>query len=327
MITMKDIAREVGTSQSTVSRVLNGNMSVNPEIRNKVMECVKKYNYKPNMLAQSLAANKSLLIGVIIPDISNPFFSDLVLAIESEAMKYGYSIILCNTDGNLAKEKYYINILSGYKVDGIIMVPRNIKDKFFLNLRKSSIPVVIATLEVDKFDYVTVSHYEAGQKVAKHLIDKGFDKFAFVGNVDDEKEKGFITGLKEAGYNLETDYRFIDISTKNMISEKLRPLTEDKEWKSNCGIFAMNDVIALIVLDALKEYKVKVPDEIGLIGFDNTFIGKEVTPSISSVAQPIEEIGKQSIEMLLEKMMNKNEKSERGIILDTKIISREATNR
>lgn len=327
MITMKEIAKEAGTSQATVSRVLSGNMSVSPEIRNSVMECVKKHNYQPNMLAQSLAANKSLLIGVIIPDISNPFFSDLVLAIENEAMKYGYSVILCNTNGNLANEKYYINIMTRYKADGIIMVPRNTKDKFFLSLKDGAIPIVISTIFVDKFDHVTVSHFEAGRNVARHLIDKGFVKFAFVGNVDDEKEKGFISGLTEAGFILEIDYKFVDISTKNTMSDKLLPLIQDDTWKNNCGIFALNDVIALIVLDSLKEYNVKVPEEMGLIGFDNTFIGKEVSPSISSVAQPIDEIGKQSVELLFDKMMNKDSKSVKGVFLETKIITRATTNR
>ena len=324
MITMKDIAKEVGTSQATVSRVLNGNMSVSPEVRNAVMECVKKHNFQPNFLAQSLSANKSLLIGIIVPDISNPFFADLVLAIETEAMKYGYSAILCNTNGDLKKEKYYISIMNRYKADGIIMVPRNIEDTFFLRLKDNGIPLVISTLLIDGFNCVAVSHYDAGFNVACHLSENGFKKFVFAGNKGDEKESGFIAGIKDMGHDIETDYMYIDISARGTMNDKLQPLLTNNIMRENCGIFALNDVVALIVLDTLKANGVKIPDEIGLIGFDNTFIGKQVTPSISSVAQPVDEIGKLSVELLIEQM-TENIKTPKKVQLESTVIARAAT--
>lgn len=324
MITMKDIAKEVGTSQATVSRVLNGNMAVSPEVRNAVMECVKKHNFQPNLLAKSLSANKSLLIGVIVPDISNPFFADLVLAIETEAMKYGYSAILCNTNGDLQKEKYYISIMTRYKADGIIMIPRNIEDAFFLRLKDSAIPLVISTLLIDGFNSVAVSHYNAGFNVALHLSENGYRKFVFVGNKDDEKDYGFIAGIKDMGYDIETDYMYIDISARGTMNDKLQPLLTNKSMRENCGIFVLNDVGALIVLNALKENGVKIPDEMGLIGFDNTFIGKQVTPSISSVAQPVDEIGKLSVELLIEQMTKSN-KTPKKVQLESSIVARAAT--
>jgi len=325
MATMKEIAKEVGTSQATVSRVLSGNMAVSPEVRNAVMECVKKHNYQPNILAQSLAASKSLLIGVIVPDISNPFFADLVLAVEMEAMKYGYSTILCNTNGDLVKEKYYINIMSRYKADGIIMVPRNIENKSFLRLINNGMPLVISTLLTDDFNCVAVSHYDAGYNVSRHLIDNGFTKFAFVGNRGDEKEAGFIAGVKDTGYNADSDYMFIDISGKGTMNDKLQPILTS-HMRKNCGVFVLNDVIALIVLDALKENGVTIPDEMGLIGFDNTYIGKEVTPAFSSVAQPVDEIGRLSVGLLIEQITEKGSTPAK-IKLDSNIIARCSTKR
>ena len=324
MKTMKDIAKAVGTSQATVSRVLSGNMSVNPDVRNAVMECAKKHNFQPNFLAQSFSANKSLLIGIIVPDISNPFFADLVLAIEMEAMKYGYSAILCNTNGDLKKEKYYISIMNRYKADGIIMVPRNIEDAFFLRLKDNGIPLVISTLLIDGFNCVAVSHYDAGFNVARHLSENGFKKFVFVGGKGDEKEHGFIAGIKDMGHDIETDYMYIDISARGTMNDRLQPLLSNNIIRENCGIFALNDVVALIVLDALKENGVKIPDEMGLIGFDDTFIGKQVTPSISSVAQPVDEIGKLSVELLIEQMMENNN-APKKVQLESTVVARATT--
>ncbi len=324
MITMKDIARETGTSQATVSRVLNGNLAVNQEVRNRVMECVKKHNYHPNVLAQSLAANKSLLIGVIIPDISNPFFADLVQVIESEAMKYGYSIILCNTSGNLEKEKHYINILRSYKADGIIMVPRNVKDSFYINLKKIEIPIVVPTICTDGFDCVSVSHIDAGKKVAKHLISRGFKRFAFVGNVGDDKELGFKSELLESGFGGDKDYFFIDYRGKTSILDKILSLI-NIDADSPLGIFALNDVVALTVLDLLKENNIKIPEMAGLVGFDNTFISREVSPTITSVEQPINDIGKQSVELLIDRITNTENSELKCVLLETQIVSRATT--
>lgn len=325
MITMKDIAKEAKTSQATVSRVLNGNLSVDPEVKRRVMECISKYNYQPNLIAKSLVGSKSMLIGVIIPDNSNPFFADLVKSIDDSVLKYGYSIILCNTNGNPEKEKYYINILKRYNADGIIMVPRNTNEKFFIQLSKHSIPVVIATMSINGFDSISVSHFDAGADVAKHLANMGFSRFVFVGDADDEKERGFISGLAREGFIVERDYSFIDLSTENSLREKLIPLISDSKHFGDLGIFAKNDVIALIVSDFLKEYKVKMPEDVGLIGFDNTFIGKAVSPTISSVAQPINEIGRLSVETLMDRIHNNKSHGSKHILLESRIVIREST--
>lgn len=194
LVTMKDIAQKVGVSQATVSRVISGNSSVNPEIKRAVMEWVRKLDYKPNLMAQSLVGNKSLLIGVIITDISNPFFSDIIKSVESEAAKYGYSIILCNTDDNLEKEKKYISILKSYNVDGILIVPSNSGINVSKNLRNINIPTVVITQDIKGFSCISISHYKGGREVAKHLINMGYSKFIFVGE-EDEKYRGFKLSL------------------------------------------------------------------------------------------------------------------------------------
>lgn len=325
MITMKDVAKAAGVSQTTVSRVISGNTSVNPEIKAKVMECIRKMDYQPNIIAQSLVGNKTLLIGVIITDISNPFFSDIIKAIEKETANYGYSIILFNTDGDLEKEKKYINILKSYKVDGVLIVPSEAKDKSFNLLKNSSIPVVVITQDVKDFSCVSISHYVGGKKVAKHLVDMGYSKFVFVGYEDDEKERGFKEEIEGSGFNLNNNYLFIDKRKNNSVAAELKEFIINNLNDGGIGVFTHNDIEALMVLHVLKELKVKIPEKVALVGFDNTYITKEVSPSISSVAQLVEEIGRKAVEILIDKINNSEEVNEKHVILEPRLVVRESS--
>ncbi|MBW9154169.1 LacI family transcriptional regulator [Clostridium estertheticum] len=320
MITMVDIAKKAGVSQATVSRVINGSAPVKAEIRATVMELIEKFDYHPNIMAQSLVGNKSLLIGVIITDIANPFFSDIIKSIESEATKYGYTIILCNTNYEFDKEKKYINILKSYKVDGILIVPCN-QEMSLTKLKNIDIPSLVITQDLKGWSCVSISHYLAGKDVAKHLINMGYSKFAFVGPETDEKCRGFKDEIEMSGFDVKKS--FIIIEEGNI--SKLEKYILNSFENEYIGVFAYNDIEALIVLHILKKIKVDVPEKVALIGFDNTFISREVTPTISSVAQPIEEIGKQSIKILIDKIDPKKETKEEHIILNTKIIVREST--
>ncbi|URZ04985.1 LacI family DNA-binding transcriptional regulator [Clostridium felsineum] len=322
MVTMKDIAKKSGVSQATVSRVISGNVSVNPEIKRKVMEWVRKLDYKPNIIAQSLVKNKSLLIGVIITDISNPFFSDVIKSVESEAAKYGYSIILCNTDWNLDKEKKYISIMKSYNVDGILIVPSNAKDTYFKSLKNINIPIVVITQNIDGFNCVSISHYLSAKDVAKHLISMGYSKFVFVGFEEDEKCRGFKDEIESSGFKMEND--FFAVSDK-AVNTDLKELLESDLKNEDIGIFAYNDIEALVVLHLLKEMKVEIPEKIALVGFDNTFISKEVSPTLSSVAQPIEEIGRQSVEILIDNICGKKDVQEKHIIIEPRLVVRESS--
>jgi Transcriptional regulators len=321
---MKEIAKMAGVSQATVSRVISGNTSVNPEIKAKVMECVRKLDYQPNIIAQSLVGNKTLLIGVIITDISNPFFSDIIKAIENETGNYGYSIILCNTDGNLEKEKKYINILKSYKVDGILIVPGNSKDKYFRSLKESKVPIVVITQDVKGFSCVSISHYLGGKKVARHLIDMGYSRFVFVGFEADEKERGFKEEIEKAGFDLSNKYTFVNKGNNNSIND-FREFIKSNLNSEGIGIFTHNDIEALMVVHILKELKVKIPEKVALVGFDNTYLTKEVSPSISSVAQLVEEIGRKAVEILMDKINSTEELEEKHVILEPRLVVRESS--
>ncbi|WP_315675390.1 LacI family DNA-binding transcriptional regulator [Clostridium sp. 19966] len=322
---MKDVAKAAGVSQATVSRVISGNTSVDPEIKAKVMKWIRKLDYQPNIIAQSLVGNKTLLIGVIITDISNPFFSDIIKSVEREAANYGYSIMLFNTDGDIEKEKKYINILKSYKVEGILIVPSDAKNKYFKTLQKSSIPIVIITQDIKNFNCVSISHYMGGKKVAKHLVDMGYSKFVFVGYQDDEKELGFKEELENSGFDLNNKYMFIDKGKNNHVAVALKEFIINNLDDEGIGIFTHNDIEALMVLHLLKELKIKIPEKAALVGFDNTYITKEVSPSISSVAQLVEEIGRKAVEILIDKINEREKAEEKHIILEPRLVVRESS--
>ncbi len=325
MITMTEIAKLTGVSQATVSRVLNGNTSVNTEVKKKILDCAKEYNYQPNIIAQSLVGNKTFLLGMVVTDISNPFFSELVKVIESEAAARGYSLMLFNTDYDRERENKYLKILKRYRADGVLLVPVQNDEVYVDELKKIDLPMVSVTLDLKTIDSIYISHYDAGAKVANHLLGMGFDSFIFVGGGEDEKEKGFSNELQKNGIDTNKHhFLIIDKPSINLKEILIRLLREEGD-SDGIGIFANNDVQALKVLEVLKELKVNIPQDVALVGFDNTFICKIASPTLTSVAQPIDEIGRLAVERMVELIQKVNQDQCIRYQLDTRLITRAST--
>lgn len=326
MITMSQIAELTGVSQPTVSRVLNGNTSVNEQTARKVLECAKKYNYQPNIIAQSLTGNKMHLIAVIVTDLSNPFFAEIVKSIEQEASKLGYNIMLFNSDYNIQKEEKYLKILQQYKVDGIILVPTFCTEEYVKKIKKYELPLVSLTREMKAVDSVFISHFEAGEKVAAHLLNIGFERFVFVGGEGDEKELGYQNQLKKANIDLKKNYLHITSSNDEMYLNELVNQLKTNSFASGTGIFTFNDVEAIKILEVLKKAAIEIPKDVAVVGFDNTIFGKIVTPSLTSVSQPIHEMGKLAVERLIEKIDSPSmEDGYRHYQLEARIVTRESS--
>lgn len=325
MITMTEIAKLTGVSQATVSRVLNGNTSVNTEVKRRVLDCANEHNYQPNIMAQSLVGNRTFLLGMVVTDISNPFFAELVKVIESEAAQRGYTLMLFNTNYDKKREKKYLDILKRYRADGVLLVPAAEEESYIEELKQIEIPMVSVTLDLKTIDSIYISHFEAGAKVANHLLGMGFDSFIFVGGDRDEKEKGFTNELRKKG--IDTDKHYFSIWDKPGINLKeiLFGRLKEEEQSGGIGIFANNDVQALKVLEALKELKVNIPQDVALVGFDNTFICKIASPTLTSVAQPIEEIGRLGVERMVELIQKENLDQCIRYQLDTRLITRAST--
>jgi len=327
MITMTEIAKLTGVSQATVSRVLNRNKSVNPEVAKKVMECAREHDFQPNIIARSLVGNKTFLIGLIVTDISNPFFAELVKAIENEAGKYGYNIMLFNSDYSKDKENKFLTLLKQYHADGVLLVPAIDTKEYIQERSRYELPLVSATMDLKKIDSVFISHFDAGVSVAKHLLSVGYESFIFVGGLDDEKENGFKSQLVENGIDMENHYLYINGKDDKDVMNQLKMQIEKECLDDGVGIFANNDVQAIKIMEMLKALNIKIPQDVALIGFDNIFLGKITNPTLTSVAQPIEELGKLSVERLLQLINGRGRNQEEcaRYQLETRVVIREST--
>lgn len=300
MITMTELAKLAGVSQATVSRVLNGNTSVKPEVAEKVMACAKKYNYQPNMIARSLNGSKTYLLAVIVPNIANPFFADIIKKIECEAGNAGYSILIFNSDYSHEKELKYLELLQQYRVDGLLFVPIHTDEESIRPFRKLMIPWMVITNHVENVDSVFISHEKAGYMVAEHMISTGAGKFIFIGSKNDKKFIGFEKGLTDSGVDTRQDLTvFWEEDKEKMLELMVEYL---KEIPERAGIFAHNDMEALVVMNALMGNGIAIPQKAALAGFDNTFISKRVLPGITSIDQPIDEMCRFAVRRLLEKV-------------------------
>ena len=299
MITMSEIAKLAHVSQSTVSRVLNGSLTVDPVLRERVLACAQEHDYQFNALAQSLQGSKTMLLGVLVTDISNGFFADLAKAIEGEARKQGYSMILFNSDGDSEKEQFYLDITKRYRVDGVIAVPI-LQDNLCWPscIDRLDVPAVAVTRRVEGLDSVYLDHWEASGLVAQRMLEQGCKRFLFVGQKDSLNYSGFQAALLEQ--TVPEAICCLSGLKDNELRESLQAFFPASGPRT--GIFAHNDVCALRVLSALRDVGVSVPERAVLIGFDDTFMGRYLHPALTSVSQPIPDMAREAVACLLARM-------------------------
>lgn len=324
MITMTEIAKLTGVSQPTVSRVLNGNQAVNPEVRERVMACARENGYQPNVMAQSLAGSRTHLIGVVLTDISNAFFADLVKYIEQEAGKSGYNLILFNTGYDPEHERECLEVVQRYRVDGLIVVPIQEESSGWKELvRRLEIPTVVITRRVKELDSVYVDHYRAGGMVGRCLCREGYENYVFFGQETDQKYQGFAEALEE--WNPVYRERMITIASKDpeIIERELTGHFERNPGRT--GIFAYNDRRALQMLGILQKMGIQVPGRAGLIGFDNTYICGYLNPTLSSVSQPNEAMAVKAVELLLHRIEHPEDTKVEDCPMQAELIARESS--
>ena len=322
MITMTEIAKLTHVSQPTVSRVLNGSMTVAPEIRERVLACAREHDYQFNALAKGLQGSKTKLLGVLVTDISNGFFADLAKRIEAEARKNGYSIILFNSDYNPRNEQEYLDVVRRYRVDGVLAVPiRETSGEWREYVKKLDVPVVTVTRRAKGLDSVYVDHAQAGAMVAAHLLERGFRRFLFIGKDYDGKYVGFRRSLVEIGYGPRTANVVYqdDVQMNRALEDWLGQSPE------RGAVFAGNDIYALRVLDALRRLEVSVPERVGVIGFDDTSMGRYLNPRLSSVSQPIARMAHEAVARLLDRIDRPGPREALDDPLSASLVIREST--
>ncbi|EEE49129.1 catabolite control protein A [Staphylococcus capitis] len=327
-VTIYDVAREARVSMATVSRVVNGNQNVKPETRNKVNEVIKKLNYRPNAVARGLASKRTTTVGVIIPDISNVYYSQLARGLEDIATMYKYHSIISNSDNDPEKEKEIFNNLLSKQVDGIIFLGGTISEEIKDLINQSSVPVVVSGTngKDDHIASVNIDFKQAAEEATQHMIEKGAKKFALVGGDYSKKaQDDVLQGLTKVlnQHHLELD-EALHFSGKESYKEGIKAF-EKLQNNMPDAILSISDEQAIGILHSALDAGVNVPEDLQILSFNNTRLVEMVRPQLSSVIQPLYDIGAVGMR-LLTKYMNEEEIAEPNVILPHRIEYRGTTN-
>jgi len=336
-VNIKTIASALGVSPSTVSKALGDSHEISTDTRERIKAYAKLHNYRPNSLATSLRSQKTNVIGIIIPEIVHHFFSRILSGIENVAYEHNYNLMICLSKDNLEKEIQNIEMLTNGSVDGLLVsVAKETLEKsdntHFNQLIEEGFPIVFLdrvpnNLEIDK---VIIDDVAGGYKAAKHLIEKGNKKIAIITtpshvNVGVDREKGFYKALKEFKLPIIKSFDIkVDEKNKNPIEPQIEALFNQEELPD--GIFAVNENYAAIALKIAQRKGLRVPEDIGIIGFTDGLISKTTNPTLSTIAQHGYTMGAQATEILLERISNKNRNAVyKTNVVSTNVIEREST--
>jgi LacI family transcriptional regulator len=323
-MTMREVAKLANVSQPTVSRVINGNKDVSEEIVKRVMQVIEEVGFVPNKTAQTLKRNQSKLIGISVTEIYNPYFVELIDHLESEARKRGYNIILHNSKHNSILEWENIQNFMARQIDGFLLVPTG--EYNIPRISKLPIPSVVVTQSIKGFDSVGLNHLQAGRLVAEQFMRAGHDTFGYIGIDADDKFRGFENTLYEnqMHFNPENFIAVPDGESSNLLIRKAIEgyLEQNKEFPFSC-VFASNDVMALEFMKIAQERGIRIPEDISLIGFDDTYLAKVM--GISSIHQPIEEMITTTLTLLINRIEQEVASETVSIQLEPTLIERSSS--
>jgi LacI family sucrose operon transcriptional repressor len=325
MATIHDVAKLANVSVTTVSRVLNNRGYISEATRTKVYKTMEELNYQPNEIARSLLRKQSNVIGLIIPSVAHPFFSELANHVENYAYELGFKMLLCNSQLDKVKEKDYIEMLKRNRVDGIIMGSHTLQVEEYKNL---SSPIVTIDRQISgEIPYISSDNYTGGRLAAELLVNKGCKKIAHIcGNLElqllaNERTVAFQSMMTAHGIEnliIQTDMNVFDQVQYEQIIHRLFQEHPDLD-----GVFATSDIIAAYAVKECAAAGKRIPEDIKIIGYDDINAARWMTPEITTIKQPIAEIGKMAVDLIV-KQMNE-EPFEAQNILPISLVERATT--
>ena len=328
-ITIYDVAREAGVSMATVSRVVNGNPNVKPSTRKKVSDVIDRLNYRPNAVARGLASKKTTTVGVIIPDVTNLYFSSLARGIDDIASMYNYNIILANSDGDTEKEKRVLNTVLAQQVDGVIFMGHEVNEEVRREIDLTDTPVVLAGTidEENELPSIVIDYEKAIKDATNLLIENGNDNVVLLGlDIDATKQNanklGFRQALEEADMTYD-ESKVIRLSPDRNFLEGVEVADRVLETGATAAVVE-DDRLAIVLLNELFEKGLSIPEDFEIISSNNSPLVDIARPKISSVTQPLYDLGAVAMR-LLTKLMNEEETDELHILLPYNITQRGST--
>ncbi|GIM29012.1 LacI family transcriptional regulator [Clostridium polyendosporum] len=329
-VSIKDVAKEAGVSIATVSRVLNDIDVVNEETKKKVLDAIKKLGYRPNIVARSLKTQRTKTIGILIPDISSQFYPEVVRGAEDVSNIYDYNVILCNSDVDVEKEKEYLKVLKEKMVDGVLYMSSSLDDEILDLINELDLKTVLVETK-DKegsLPSVTVDNVQAIYDATNYILDKGANKVAYIGKRRDvntawsARYLGYEKALQERGIEVDENYVFCDTLRVKTGHEGVMSILE-KGGKPD-AIICASDEIAMGAINTLRENGIKVPEEVSVIGFSNIYAADIFYPKLTTIAQPMYDMGSIAMRMLI-KIINQKPLDEGHVVLQHNLIERESS--
>ncbi|MBQ0059694.1 MAG: LacI family DNA-binding transcriptional regulator [Lachnospiraceae bacterium] len=325
MATLKDVAKEAGLTVTTVSRVLNNRGYISDQAREKVAEAMKKLNYQPNELARSLHNKSSNTIGVIVPHIRHPYFAEMISNVEYFAQKAGYKIILCNSQGKDEKVLEYVDMCTRNRVAGLILFSAGVKTETFSSM---DVPVITMERYIDSSTAsIECDNIQGGELATEKLIQSGCKFLLHIGGWSDTPMPADHRG---AGFRKVCDENHIpypEVSTevKQFDAMDYIELLEDalKKNPQIAGIFANSDVIAAQAIRVCSRLGIKVPEQMKVIGFDDSMVATVTTPQLTTIHQPVREMAEIAIQLLHNAVAGKT--VAKRTLLPVHLVERETT--
>lgn len=332
-VSIKDIAQEVGVSTTTVSFVLNGKAKekrISNELRDKILKTAERLNYRPNQVARGLRTGQTHTLGLIVEDIANPFFAHLARFVEDEADKAGYKVMFCSTENNDEKAISLLYLLRHRQMDGFIIIPTRGIEKEIQSLAEEKKPVVL----VDRYfpgadiSYVTVDNYKGAFDGAQLLLSKGYKNIVLV-TLDSEqvqmteRERGFVEAIASSGKvhdSADTLHLQYDLTHPGMVKSIAGFLSSHPNADA---VFFTTNYLGVAGVEAIRNLKKTIPGQIAVISFDDNDLFRLGSPTISVISQPIREIGKKAVEMILH-MINTKSGETLHYVLKPEVMARES---
>ncbi|HZJ68877.1 MAG TPA: LacI family DNA-binding transcriptional regulator [Candidatus Eisenbacteria bacterium] len=338
MVTIKDIAKKAGVSYATVSRALNNKVDVNQETRRQIIKIAKQMGYRPNVIAQNLVNQRTNTLALIVPDVSNPFFGDISRSITDQANAEGYFVTICNTGWDADRQHLMLEHMQSQQVAGIIIKPTAFYEPgTFDSIR---LPLVVFWHpNQDQTDFIEMDHSEGGKIATEHLIARGYRRIAYLGGAGTSPANqlrllSYQQALQEN--NIRVDQNLISFGGFDLQSgyNRIKKLLESESHKPD-AVFCANDYIALGVLEYLHEKKITVPDDFGVMGYDDIYFSSLPLINLTTIAQPRDVMGREAVNLILDQIdhmelaQNKKEvieeRSPAQILLKPELIVRATT--
>nr|WP_319510985.1 LacI family DNA-binding transcriptional regulator [uncultured Draconibacterium sp.] len=313
LVTIKDLARELNISASTVSRALKDHPDISKETKRAVQELAQKLNYQPNAVALSLKQRRSNTIGVIIPEIVHYFFSSVISGIEDVAYDAGFNVIICQSNERYEREVANAKTLLSSRVDGVLVsISKETTDyKHLFNFHHNEVPMVFYDRVAPGItaDQVIIDDFDAAYKATRHLIDSGRTKIAHLGGpmallIGQRRKDGYLKALNEAGIPEDEDLILEADSFEKARMAIMKLINQKKKFD---GVFATNDLTAIGAMQTIKKKGYKIPDEIAIVGFSDGRFSGITDPTLTSVDQHGYEMGTIATQMLLKRITSEDD--------------------